>query len=238
MIEIRLKDGSILRAEEGSKLFELAKSAPEELSKGALAAEVNGKVRGLNATVGENCEISCLTFEDEGGRLAFRHTASHVLAQAIQRLYPGTKFAIGPAITDGFYYDVDSDTVFTPELLEKLEEEMRKIIKENLPLERFELSREGALKFMGDRGEIYKVELISDLPEDAVISFYRQGDFTDLCAGPHLTSTGRLKGQRYKAYLLQTGAYWRGDSKRKNASRIYGTCFPKKEELDAYLAPY
>ena len=235
MIEIKLKDGSIISAEEGSKLFEIAKNVPENLKAGALAAEVNGKVRGLNETVGENSEISFLTFEDEGGRLAFRHTASHILAQAIMHLYPNTKFAIGPAITDGFYYDIDSDTAFTPEILEKLEEEMRKIIKENLPLERFELSREEALKFMGDRGEIYKVELITDLPENAIISFYKQGDFTDLCAGPHLSSTGRLKGNAIKLTSC-TGAYWRGDSKRKMLQRIYGTCFPKKEELDAYLA--
>jgi threonyl-tRNA synthetase len=235
MIEINFKDGSSINAEEGIKLFELLKSAPEELSKGALAAEVNGKVRGLSETLTEDSSVNFLTFEDEGGRLAFRHTASHVLAQAIQRLYPGTKFAIGPAINDGFYYDVDSETVFTPELLEKLEDEMRKIIKENIPLERFELGREEALKLMGERGEIYKVELITDLPEDAVISFYKQGDFTDLCAGPHLTSTGKLKANAIKLTSC-TGAYWRGDSSRKMLQRIYGTCFPKKEELDAYLA--
>jgi threonyl-tRNA synthetase len=235
MIEINFKDGSSINAEEGIKLFELLKSAPEELSKGALAAEVNGKVRGLSETLTEDSSVNFLTFEDEGGRLAFRHTASHVLAQAIQRLYQGTKFAIGPAINDGFYYDVDSETVFTPELLEKLEDEMRKIIKENIPLERFELGREEALKLMGERGEIYKVELITDLPEDAVISFYKQGDFTDLCAGPHLTSTGKLKANAIKLTSC-TGAYWRGDSKRKMLQRIYGTCFPKKEELDSYLA--
>ncbi|NMA37327.1 MAG: threonine--tRNA ligase, partial [Papillibacter sp.] len=228
MIEINFKDGSSINAEEGIKLFELLKSAPEELSKGALAAEVNGKVRGLSETLTEDSSVNFLTFEDEGGRLAFRHTASHVLAQAIQRLYPGTKFAIGPAINDGFYYDVDSETVFTPELLEKLEDEMRKIIKENIPLERFELGREEALKLMGERGEIYKIELITDLPEDAVISFYKQGDFTDLCAGPHLTSTGKLKANAIKLTSC-TGAYWRGDSKRKMLQRIYGTCFPKKE---------
>jgi len=173
------------------------------------------------------------TFENPDFKHAYRHTTSHILAQAIKRLYPETKFAIGPAIEDGFYYDVDSATVFTPEVLEKLEEEMRKICKEKLPLERFELSRAEALELMKD--EPYKVELINDLPEDAVLSFYKQGEFTDLCAGPHMDNTGRIKGNALKLTSC-TGAYWRGDSKRKMLQRIYGTCFPKKEELDAYLA--
>lgn len=174
------------------------------------------------------------TFENPEYRNKYRHTTSHILAQAIKRLYPDTKLAIGPAIEDGFYYDVDSETVFTPEVLEKLEAEMRKICKEKIPLERFELPREEAIKFMEERGEPYKVQLIKDLPEDAVISFYKQGDFTDLCAGPHLDSTGRVKGNAIKLTNC-TGAYWRGDSKNKMLQRIYGTCFPKKEELDAYL---
>jgi len=173
------------------------------------------------------------SFENPDFKHAYRHTTSHILAQAIKRLYPETKFAIGPAIDDGFYYDVDSGTVFTPEVLEKLEAEMSKICKEKIPLERFELPRAEALEFMKD--EPYKVELITDLPEDAVISFYKQGDFTDLCAGPHMDSTGRIKGNAIKLTSC-TGAYWRGDSKRKMLQRIYGTCFPKKEELDAYLA--
>ena len=172
------------------------------------------------------------TFENPEYKLKYRHTTSHILAQAIKHLYPDTKFAIGPAIDDGFYYDVDSETVFTPEILEKLEAEMRKICKEKLPLERFELSRAEALELMHD--EPYKVELINDLPEDAIISFYKQGDFTDLCAGPHMDNTGRIKGNAIKLTSC-TGAYWRGDSKRKMLQRIYGTCFPKKEELDAYL---
>ena len=175
------------------------------------------------------------TFENKTYRDTYRHTTSHILAQAMKRLYPEVKLAIGPAIDDGFYYDFDSPQPFTPEVLEKLEAEMRKICKEKLRLERFELPREEALKFMEERDEPYKVELINDLPEDAVISFYRQGEFVDLCAGPHLDSTGRVKGNAIKLTSV-TGAYWRGDSSRKMLQRIYGTCFPKKEELDAYLA--
>ena len=175
------------------------------------------------------------TFENKTYKDTYRHTTSHILAQAMKRLYPEVKLAIGPAIEDGFYYDFDSPEPFTPEVLEKLEAEMRKICKEKLRLERFELPRAEALKFMEERDEPYKVELINDLPEDAVISFYRQGEFVDLCAGPHLDSTGRVKGNAIKLTSV-TGAYWRGDSNRKMLQRIYGTCFPKKEELDAYLA--
>ena len=175
------------------------------------------------------------TFENKEYRDTYRHTTSHILAQAMKRLYPEVKLAIGPAIDDGFYYDFDAPEPFTPEVLEKLESEMRKICKEKLKLERFELPREEAIKFMEEREEPYKVELIHDLPEDAAISFYKQGDFVDLCAGPHLDSTGRVKGNAIKLTSV-TGAYWRGDSDRKMLQRIYGTCFPKKEELDAYLA--
>ena len=175
------------------------------------------------------------TFENKTYKDTYRHTTSHILAQAMKRLYPEVKLAIGPAIEDGFYYDFDSPQPFTPEVLEKLEAEMRKICKEKLRLERFELPRAEALKFMEERDEPYKIELINDLPEDAVISFYRQGEFVDLCAGPHLDSTGRVKGNAIKLTSV-TGAYWRGDSSRKMLQRIYGTCFPKKEELDAYLA--
>ena len=174
------------------------------------------------------------TFENPEYKKKYRHTTSHILAQAIKRLYPETKLAIGPAIEDGFYYDVDSETTFTPDVLEKLEAEMKKICKEKIPLERFELPRDEAIKFVEDREEPYKVQLIKDLPEDAVISFYKQGDFTDLCAGPHLATTGNVKGNAIKLTSC-TGAYWRGDSKNKMLQRIYGTCFPKKEELDAYL---
>ena len=175
------------------------------------------------------------TFENKEYRDTYRHSASHVLAQAVKRLYPESKLAIGPAIENGFYYDIDSDVTFTPEVLEKSEAEMRKICKEKLPIERFELPRAEAIKFMEEREEPYKVQLIEDLPEDAVISFYKQGEFTDLCAGPHLDSTGRIKGNAIKL-MNCTGAYWRGDSKNKMLQRIYGTCFMKKEELDAYLA--
>ena len=174
------------------------------------------------------------TFENKEYRDPYRHTTSHILAQAVKRLFPDTKLAIGPAIDDGFYYDLDSETVFTPELLEQIEAEMRKICKEKLPIERFELPREEALALMREKNEPYKVELIEDLPEDATISFYKQGEFTDLCAGPHLDSTGRVKGNAIKL-MSCTGAYWRGDSNRKMLQRIYGTSFLKKEELEAYL---
>lgn len=172
------------------------------------------------------------TFENEQYRKTYWHTCSHVLAQAVKRLWPGTKLAIGPAIENGFYYDLDSEETFTPEDLSKIEAEMRRICKEKLKLERFELPRAEALALMKD--EPYKVELINDLPEDAVISFYKQGDFTDLCAGPHLDSTGRIKGNGIKLTACNS-AYWRGDSSRKQLQRIYGIAFPKKEELDAYL---
>ncbi|QNL44707.1 threonine--tRNA ligase [Oscillibacter hominis] len=174
------------------------------------------------------------TFENEQYRRTYWHTCSHVLAQAVKRLWPETKLAIGPSIDNGFYYDLDSEETFTPEDLEKIEAEMRKICKEKLKLERFELPREEAVKFMEEKGEPYKVELINDLPEDAVISFYKQGDFTDLCAGPHLDSTGRIKGNAIKLTACNA-AYWRGDSSRKQLQRIYGVAFPKKEELDEYL---
>ena len=175
------------------------------------------------------------TFENKEYRDTYRHTTSHILAQAMKRLYPDTKLAIGPSIDDGFYYDFDTEMPITAEVLEKLEAEMRKICKEKIPLERFELPRDEAIKFMEARNEPYKVELIQDLPEDAVISFYKQGDFTDLCAGPHLDNTGRVKGNAIKLTSC-TGAYWRGDSSRKMLQRVYGTCFMKKDDLDAYLA--
>ena len=174
------------------------------------------------------------TFENEAYRKTYWHTCSHILAQAVKRLFPEVKLAIGPAIEEGFYYDMDSPFPFTPEILEQIEGEMRKICKEKLKLERFELPREEALKFMEEKGEPYKVELINDLPEDAVISFYKQGEFTDLCAGPHLDSTGRVKGNALKLTACNA-AYWRGDSNRQTLQRIYGIAFPKKDELDAYL---
>ncbi|NLA87871.1 MAG: threonine--tRNA ligase, partial [Clostridiales bacterium] len=174
------------------------------------------------------------TFENEEYKKAYRHTTSHILAQAVKRLYPGAKLAIGPAITDGFYYDFDTEEPFSTETLESLEAEMRKIIKEKLPLERFELPRAEAIKLMEELSEPYKVELIRDLPEDAVISFYKQGEFTDLCAGPHADSTGRIKANAVKLTSV-TGAYWRGNSDNKMLQRVYGTCFMSKDELEAYL---
>ena len=234
MINVTLKDGSVIQVEKGSTLLDVAGKISEGFARKVLSATVDGKVHGLPLPLEHDCAATFHTFEDEGGRLAFRHTCSHVLAQAVKRLYPEVKLAIGPAIDDGFYYDVDSDFPFTPEILAKLEAEMRKIIKENIPLIRFEMPRPQAIQYMESLNEPYKVELIQDLPEDAIITFYSQGDFTDLCAGPHLVSTGKLKGNAVKLTSC-TGAYWRGDSKRKMLQRIYGTCFPKKEELDAYL---
>ena len=175
------------------------------------------------------------SFENPEYRHTYWHTCSHVLAQAVKRLYPEVKLAIGPAIENGFYYDMDSPFPFTPEIMEKIEAEMRKICKEKLKLERFELPRAEAIKFMEEKNEPYKVELINDLPEDSVISFYRQGEFTDLCAGPHLDSTGRIKGNAIKLTACNA-AYWRGDSSRQTLQRIYGIAFPKKDELDEYLA--
>ena len=231
-MKITLKGGDVKEFQNGMSLLDMAKSISEGLARACLAAMVDGSVKELNFVPEQDCAVQFLTFDDEEGRLAYRHTASHVLAQAIKRLYPDAKLAIGPAIENGFYYDFEFTAPISAEDFEKIEAEMKKIIKEDLPLERFELPREEAIQFMEDRGEPYKVELIHDLPEDAVISFYKQGDFTDLCAGPHLLSTGKLK-----AIKLQNtaGAYWRGNEKNKMLTRIYGTAFPKKSELDAYL---
>lgn len=232
MLKITLKGGTVREVEQGTTLLDIAKEISEGLARAALAAEVNGIVTELWQPVTEDCTVEFLTFDTEGGRHAYRHTASHVLAQAVKRLYPNVKLAIGPAIENGFYYDFDFETPIVAEDLDKLEAEMKKIIKENLRVERFELPRDEAVKFMQERGEDYKVELINDLPEGETISFYRQGEFTDLCAGPHLMSTGKLK-----AVKLQhtAGAYWRGDEKNKMLTRIYGTAFPKKSDLDEYL---
>ena len=218
-------------AKDGMNGFDAAEQAG--LKKEALVMRVNGEVKELWQPLHEGDKVEVLTFADEDGRKAFRHTASHVLAEAIAHVRPGTKYAIGPAIADGFYYDVDSDEPFTADDLKALEKEMQHLIKKNERVERFELPRAEALKLMQDRSEPYKVELINDLPDDAVISFYTNGDFTDLCAGPHLASTGKIKAVK----LTQVaGAYWRGDEKNKMLQRIYGTCFPSKEELDEYLA--
>ena len=223
-------NGENYSVSDGLSAFDAAKAAGIELSRDILAAEINGKTSDLTTVVKDGDEVKLLTFADEGGAHTFRHTASHVLAAAVKRLYPNTKLTIGPAIDNGFYYDFDSDTTFTPDVLEKIEAEMKKVVKENAKLERYTLPRAEALEFMKD--EPYKVELINDLPEDAEISFYKMGDFTDLCAGPHLFSTGAIKAFKLTAC---NSAYWRGDSKNKALQRIYGTAFPKKEDLDVYL---
>ncbi len=216
----------------GTSLQEMAASISEGLARVCLAAEVDGKVQDLRYQPTKDCAVNFLTWDSEKGRLAYRHTASHVLAQAVKRLYPDTKLAIGPAIENGFYYDFDFATPVTAADLEKIEEEMRKIIKENIAIERFTLPRNDAIALMKEQDEPYKVELIEDLPEGEEISFYRQGDFTDLCAGPHLMSTGKLKAVKLQ---YTAGAYWRGDEKNKMVTRVYGTAFPKKSELEEYL---
>ena len=232
MIHLTLKDGQIITAEQGSTCLQVAEGISQGLTRNALAAEIDGNIVDLATSLEQNANLNILTFADKGGQLAFRHTAAHVLAQAVLRLFPGTKLAIGPAIENGFYYDFDSETIFTPEILTKIEAEMRKIISEKLEITRYTLSRDEALASVAD--DPYKIELIQDLPAGEEISFYRQGEFTDLCAGPHLQNTGKLKGNAI--HLLNcTGAYWRGDAKNKMLQRIYGTCFPKKAELDAYL---
>ncbi|HOJ79843.1 MAG TPA: threonine--tRNA ligase, partial [Clostridiales bacterium] len=233
MINVTLKDGSTKQYPDGITVKEVAGSISAGLARVALAAEIDGEVKDLSTPLDKDCTLNLLTFDSEGGKHAFRHTASHVLAQAVKRLFPSVKLAIGPAIENGFYYDFDADRPFTQEDLEKIEAEMEKVVKEDLQLERFTLPREEAIRFMEEKNEPYKVELIRDLPENAVISFYRQGDFIDLCAGPHIPSTGRIK-----AFKLThvAGAYWRGDEKNKMLQRIYGTAFPKKSELDEYLA--
>ncbi|HHW48418.1 MAG TPA: threonine--tRNA ligase [Clostridiaceae bacterium] len=232
MIKVTLKDGSVKEYNKGITIKEVAESISAGLARAALAGEVDGVVRDLNYKLENDCTLNLLTFENEGGRDAYRHTTSHIMAQAVKRLYPEAKLAIGPAIENGFYYDFDIDKPFSPEDLEKIEAEMSKIIKEDHPLERFTLPRDEAIKFMEEKGEPYKVELIRDLPEGEEISFYRQGDFVDLCAGPHIPSTGKVKAFKL---LSVAGAYWRGNEKNKMLQRIYGTSFPKKSELDEYL---
>lgn len=232
MIRITLKSGDIKEIEAPMRIYEIAKSISEGLARVATAAQLDGKTVDLRTVVNKDAALNILTFEQPEGRLAYRHTASHILAQAVKRLYPSVKLAIGPAIENGFYYDFDSERAFTPEDLEALEKEMIKITKENLPIEKFELSRAEAIEHMKQQGEDYKVELIQDLPEDAVISFYRQGEFTDLCAGPHLMTTGGVKAMKLQNVA---GAYWRGNEKNKMLQRIYGTAFPKKADLTAYL---
>ena len=231
-IKVSLPDGSVKEFEAGSSLLSIAKSLNQKLGKTALLAKVDGENKDLSDTLDHDAKVEFITPDSEEGLHAIRHTASHVMAQAIQHLFPGTKFAIGPAIEKGFYYDLDSDHVFTPEDLRAIEKEMSKIIKANYPLVRKELPRAEALAKFKAEDEPYKVELIEDLPENAVISTYTQGDFTDLCAGPHCPSTGRVKAFKLMSIA---GAYWRGDEHNKMLQRIYGTAFASKEDLEAYL---
>ncbi len=231
-IKITLKDGSVKEFSAGISLHDVAKSLNQKLGKQALLAVVNGKNEDLTEKLDKDAQVEFITPDSKEGLHAIRHTASHVMAQAIQHLFPGVKFAIGPAIDNGFYYDLDSEHVFTPEDLRAIEKEMSKIVKQNIPLVRSEVSRQDALKRFTAEGEIYKVALINDLPEDAVISLYSQGDFTDLCAGPHCPSTGRVKAFKLMSIA---GAYWRGSEKNKMLQRIYGTAFASKEDLAAYL---
>lgn len=232
MITIKLKDGKEKQFESAISLADAAKAISNSLGRDAIVAKVNGELTDLRDPIVDGSEVEFFTKEDKEGLFTLRHTASHVMAQAIQHLFPGTKFAIGPAIDDGFYYDLDSDHVFSQEDFAAIEKEMAKISKENIPLVKKVVSRSEALKFFQDKGQDYKVMLINDLPEDAQISLYEQGDFTDLCAGPHMRSTGKVKVFKI---MTVAGAYWRGDSKNKMLQRIYATAFFKKEDLDHYL---
>ncbi|MDU3433211.1 threonine--tRNA ligase [Veillonella sp.] len=231
-VKIILPDGSAKEYAAGTTLGEAVKQLSNSLAKKVLAANVNGELTDLREELVDGSEVAFLTFEEDGGKHTLRHTASHILAQAVKRLWPEAKLAIGPAIDKGFYYDIDMEHTLTPEDLGKIEKEMSRIVKENLPITKSVMSRQEAIEFFKSKNEDYKVELIQDLPEDAVISCYSQGDFIDLCAGPHVASTGKVK-----AFKLQSiaGAYWRGDEKNKMLQRIYGTAFEKKEDLDAYL---
>jgi len=231
-MKITLKDGSVKEYPVGISVLEIAKDLSEGLARVACAGKINDKLVDLRHPVTEDSELQIVTFNEEEGQHAFRHTSAHIMAQAVKRLFPEVKLAIGPAIENGFYYDFDRETPFTEEELVKIEKEMKKIVKEDLSIERFELPREEAIAFMEEQGEPYKVELIHDLPEGETISFYRQGEFVDLCAGPHLLSTKPVKAFKL---LSVAGAYWRGDEKRPMLSRIYGTSFAKKSELEAYL---
>ncbi|MDR1805916.1 MAG: threonine--tRNA ligase [Clostridium sp.] len=233
-IKVTLKGGEVRSFTAGVTAFDVAREISDGLARVACAAKINGAVADLRTALTEDCELAILTFADEDGAKAFRHTASHVLAQAVKRLYPQAKLAIGPAIDNGFYYDIDLDEALSPEELQKIEGEMKKIVKENLPIERFSLPADEAMALMEERGEPYKLELIGEHAEKGeAISFYKQGEFVDLCAGPHLMKTGAIK-----AFALTscTGAYWRGDAKNKMLRRVYGTAFPKRDELDSYLA--
>ena len=232
-MKVTLKDGSVKEYAQPMAVIDIAKDISEGLARMACVAEINGEEADLRTVVDSDCQLNILTAKDAEGLAALRHTASHVMAQAIKRLWPDTKLAIGPSIADGLYYDVDPVNPITADDLEKIEAEMKKIIKEALPLERFELPRAEAIALMKEKDEPYKVELIEDLPEDSIISFYKQGEFTDLCAGPHLMTTKEI-GKAFKLMNI-AGAYWRGSEKNKMLTRIYATAFQKKEDLEAYV---
>ncbi len=232
-MKITLPDGSVREYESGVSALDVAESISPRLKKAVLAAEIDGERCDAFAPIEHDCSLKLLTFADEDGRWTLRHTGSHVLAQAVKKLFPNAKLAIGPAIDNGFYYDFDVEEPFTPDDLALIEKEMAKIVEAKLPLERFELPRGEAIRYMEKLNEPYKVELIRDLPEDAVISFYRQGDFVDLCAGPHVEDTGRV---RHFKLMSIAGAYWRGSEKNKMLQRIYGTAFEKRQDLDEYIA--
>ena len=233
MIKLTLKDGSVKEVERGISAAEIIKGIGMGLYKAACSVKINGEVKDIRTIINDDCEFEVLTFDDPDGKKTFWHTASHILAQAVKRLYPETLLAIGPAIDNGFYYDFDRETPFTTEELEKIEAEMKKIVKEGLELEQFELSPDEAIKYLEDKGEIYKVELCQEHSDKGEpISFYKQGEFTDLCAGPHLMTTAPVKAFKLTSC---TGAYWRGSEKNKMLSRIYATAFPKASELQEYL---
>ena len=234
MLKITLKDGALREVEAGTSILDFVKQVSNSLAKKVLAAKIDGETKDLTTVLDKDCTVEFLTFEEADGRWALRHTASHILAQAVKRLYKedNVKLAIGPAIDNGFYYDIDMDRQLGESDLKDIEKEMKKIVKENLKLERKEVSRSEALKMFEEKGESYKVELINDLPEDALITLYTQGEFTDLCAGPHVVSTGKVKALKLQSVA---GAYWRGSEKNKMLQRIYGTAFEKQADLDEYL---
>ncbi len=233
MVNVTLKGGVVKEFENGITAMEICKSLGMGLYKAACVCKINGEVKDLRTAIDSDCELEILTFDDPDGKWALRHTASHILAQAVKRLYPNAKLAIGPAIDNGFYYDFDVDVPFTPEILEKIEAEMKKIVKEALPLEKYELDPDEAIKMMEEKGEEFKVELIKEHSDKGEkISFYKQGEFDELCAGPHVPDTSRVKAFKLTAC---TGAYWRGDSNNKMLQRVYGTAFTKKEDLEAHL---
>lgn len=231
-IKVTLPDGAVREYQAGTTLMDIARSISQRLAKEALVARVDGQLADLSTALNNDADVAFLTFEDDEGKQVFRHSTAHVMAEAVQKLFPGVKFAIGPAIADGFYYDFDTKEPFSTDDLAKIEKEMEKIVKADLPFKRSELSRADALAKFGETGQDYKVELIEDLPEDAGLSCYRQGEFTDLCLGPHVPSTGRLKSFKL---MSVAGAYWRGSEKNKMLQRIYGTSFPKKSMLDEHL---